>query len=263
MLKNSEIKYEGKNNILYCESGVTLSGSTLNFVADNSVIYLRRSRHEYKLDVSVNNDTIFFMGKNIYINQRMVVILSEQKHCFIGDNCIVSWGVCIRNSDPHLIYDCETKRRKNPTKSVCIGDHVWLGQNCLILKGTEIDSGSIIGANAVVAGKKIPSNTSWVGNPARQVAENIFWDGACVHKWKEADTELGNDYGDYIAERHKDYYADGWSYHYEKNEELLFSDIDKALNDAKSSSEKCEYLTKLTEIVTKNRFVHLHPAEKK
>ncbi len=104
------------------------------------------------------------MGKDAYINGKMTVVLSEHKHCFIGDDCMVSYGVIVRNADPHLIYDCESKRRKNKTKSVYIGDHVWIGQNSLILKGTCIDSGSIIGANAVVAGKIISNNCAWGGS---------------------------------------------------------------------------------------------------
>ena len=263
ILKNSEIQFDGKNNTLYCEPGVTLNGSFLHFKASNSVIYLRRNTYEYKLGVYIHNDTVFYMGKNTYINQKMTVILSEQRHCFIGDNCMVSWGVCIRNSDPHLIYDCTTKKRKNPTKSVYIGDHVWIGQDSLMLKGTEIDSGSIIGGNSVVANKKIPNNTAWVGNPVKQITENIFWDKDCVHFWKEEDTALSDDYAKYIAKKHKDYKVDDWTYHYDKAEELSFTTIEKALNEAKSSSEKCKYLVELTETATKNRFVHLHPMKKK
>lgn len=263
VLKNSEIKFSGENNILYCEPGVTLNESSLHFAASNSVIYLRQNRYEYKLGVSIHNDTVFYIGKDTYINQKMTVILSEQKHCFIGDNCIISFGVYIRNSDPHLIYDCTTKKRKNPTKSVYIGDHVWLGQNSLILKGTEIDSGSIIGGNSVIANKKIPNNTSWAGNPAIQIAENIFWDINCVHYYTESDTALSNDFSEYITEKHKDYHVDSWTYHYDKAEELPFEVVEKTLNEAKSSAGKCQYLTMLTESATKNRFVHLHPTKKK
>lgn len=173
-LKNSEVNFKGKNNILYCEPGVTLNGSVLNFNADNSVIYLGSNRNEYKLNVGVFNDMVFHMGIHNFINQKMTVMLSEQRHCFIGDYGIFSWGICIRNSDPHLIYECNSRTRINPTKSVFIGDHVWIGQECLILKGTRIDSGSIIGGRAVVSGKNISHNTIWAGNPAKQIRGGDF-----------------------------------------------------------------------------------------
>lgn len=58
----------------------------------------------------------------------------------------------------------------------------------MLLKGAAIGSGSIVGGAAVVAGKTVPSNTSWAGNPARQIARGIFFDGACVHGWTAEQT---------------------------------------------------------------------------
>ena len=68
----------------------------------------------------------------------MNVILSEQKHLFIGNDCLLSFGIWVRNADPHLIYDVESHKRVNPTKSIYIGDHVWIGQSAMILKGRKV-----------------------------------------------------------------------------------------------------------------------------
>lgn len=43
------------------------------------------------------------MGKDNFIKKRMTVILSEQRHVFIGDQGMFSVGIWIRNADPHLI----------------------------------------------------------------------------------------------------------------------------------------------------------------
>lgn len=51
-------------------------------------------------------------------------------------------------------------------KPVHIGDYVFIGAGCTILKGVTIGEGSIIGASSVVT-KNIPPNEIWAGNPAR------------------------------------------------------------------------------------------------
>ena len=196
------------------------------------------------------------MGIHNYINQKMTVILSEQRHCFIGDYGIFSWGICIRNSDPHLIYECNTRKRVNPTKSVYIGDHVWIGQDSLILKGTQIDSGSIIGGHSVVSGKRIPHNSTWAGNPVRQIKADIFWDGACVHAFKSDMTENTFFYDDYIESFHQDYHRDGWIFDYSEAESIIYDEMDSTLSMLDSSQEKLDYLIRLSKTKTKNRFVH-------
>lgn len=256
IFKNSEIRFSGNNNLFYCEPHVILQGVTLDFRGHNSVIYLSSNIYEYKLNVSIYNDSIVFMGKDNYINPKMSVILSEQKHCFIGNNGMFSGGICIRNADPHLIYDCKTKIRKNPSRSVFVGDHVWIGQECLILKGTQIDSGSIIGGKSVIAGKHIPHNTSWGENPARQISQDIFWDKAVVHTWEQEMTDLSNLYDDFAMMYRKDMDINEWIYEYKENEEVLFDDIEKEIDKVDDSLRKCEYLINLTNSKTKNRFVH-------
>lgn len=255
-LYNSTVQFLGQNNILYCEEGVNIKDSTLCFNANNSVIYLGKNRNPYRLNVSCNNDCVFHMGKDNYINQKITIVLSEQKHCYIGDDGIFAWGICIRNADPHLVYSCENNARLNPTKSVFIGDHVWIGQNVTILKGTEIDSGSIIGAMSLVTGKKIGNNQSWGGVPCRKISEEIFWDGACVHSWTETQTELSQDYFEFTKNYNRDSDADKWKYTYVKDEILDYSEIDRNLSEKKSSEEKLEYLLGIENRKKKNRFVH-------
>ncbi|EBA14568.1 hypothetical protein RSK20926_01197 [Roseobacter sp. SK209-2-6] len=59
---------------------------------------------------------------------------------------------------------------KQPMKEadVVLGRDVWVGYAAVILPGTVIGDGAIIGANAVVRGQ-IPENAIMTGNPAQQV----------------------------------------------------------------------------------------------
>lgn len=167
-----KFKANSHGNILFCEDGTDLRGSAITFNGDNALVYLSKNRHQYKLSVSMNRDNTLYVGKDNYfngINGKLNLILSERKHIVIGDDGLFSFGIWLRTADPHLIYDCETHERINPSKNILIGDHVWIGQGSLVLKGSTISSGSIIGANSTVSGKLIPSNQSWAGARPRKL----------------------------------------------------------------------------------------------
>ena len=240
---NSSITFSGKNNVLFCEKRVKLSNTAINFNADNAIVYLCENNNEYKLSLSVHNDNVFYSGKNNYFNGVMNVILSEQKHLFIGNDCLLSFGIWVRNADPHLIYDVESHKRVNPTKSIYIGDHVWIGQSAMILKGTQIESGSIIGAMSVVSNKKIGANSSWAGNPAKKIKEGLFWNRPCVHKWTQEQTK---DSSKFIRNT--------FIFKHKKSEYISFSKIEEKLDAKKSVDSKLEFLNKISADDSKNRF---------
>lgn len=252
-LINSSIVINGSGNVLVCEPSVKLKNSKITFNGNDAVVYLCQSKFEYHLDITLYNNTVLYIGRDNYMNGALDIILSEQKHAFIGNRCLLSFGIWIRNADPHLIYSCKTNERRNLSKSIFIGDHVWIGQEVMLLKGTQIDSGSIVGARSVVTGKKIPHNEAWGGNPCRKLEEDIFWQDACVHKWNEKDTQTSLRFEEFSKTRNLS--VDAYKYHYDSNESISFKEIDKELS-SKKTDEIIQYLDAVTLKQEKNRFVH-------
>lgn len=191
-MKNAQIVFTEKAHtgkcILCCGEDVTLTGGKLVFAGPGAIVYLASGNTSLRLDATVHAACTFALGSSTYTNGSLHVIVSERRSVLIGDRGLFSFDVWIRTADPHLVYRAEDGRRINPSRDVVIGDHVWLGQSAMLLKGAAIGSGSIVGGAAVVAGKTVPSNTSWAGNPARQIARGIFFDGACVHGWTAEQT---------------------------------------------------------------------------
>ncbi|WP_019002900.1 acyltransferase [Succinimonas amylolytica] len=176
------------DNSLVLDKNITLNNSIIEFKGSNSVVYIDESKRNYKIIAIIYNHSLLYIGKNCYFNDfnnsKTVFLVYEHQNIVIGNGCIVSYGVTFRNSDGHLIYDIDTCKRINKSKSIIIGDHVWIGQNCLILKGTFVGSGSIIGANSVVSGKTIQSNSIWAGNPARELKRGIYWLSTSSNSWE-------------------------------------------------------------------------------
>lgn len=240
---NSVITFKGKGNILFVENGVRLSNSRIDFNGDNALVYLSASRFCYYLGISANYASCIFVGKNNYINGRLNLITSERKNIIIGGEGLISFGIFIRTADPHLIYSCETKHRINPSRSVIMGDHVWIGQNAMLLKGSVIGSGSIIGGGGVLSNKVIPSNVSAVGNPAKIIAQNIFFKNECVHNWTSEQTESFQVVN-----------TDEWIYKKDDSNVDIYA-LDSMICEKSSAEDKLdvvlEYIVKNT---SKNRF---------
>lgn len=249
---NSVIKFNGKNNILVIEDGVKLVNSRISFGGDNAVVYLSRNKYIYYLDINAYSNTCVFIGKDNFFNGRLSLIASERKNIIIGDNGLISFGIFVRTADPHLIYSCETKQRINKSKSVLIGDHVWLGQGALILKGTKIGSGSILGGGAVISNKSVFSNASAVGNPAKIVAKNIFFSKESVHNFNKKQTE------EFSVMQ-----SDEWIYSYD-NSQKSFSETDNLLSSKENSKDKLNIIKKnIVNNTSKNRFFIAEPKKKK
>lgn len=244
-LVESEIQFSGENNILFCEESVNLVKSVIMFNGSNSVVYLSGSKHQCRLNLSLYNNSVFYCGRDNYFNDRLNVVLSEQKHMFIGNGGLFSFGIWARTADPHLVYSAETKMRINPSKSVFLGDHVWIGQEAMLLKGAKIYSGSILGAQSVLAGKTVESNSSYAGNGAKRIAKDIFWDSPCVHAWTQRNTS-----------QHRE--CDTEDYIFTPDDTTLtFDEIDKKFTELKTAEEKLEYLKSLSENPSKNRFAYV------
>jgi acetyltransferase-like isoleucine patch superfamily enzyme len=231
-MQNSKIAFKGSNNILYCAEGkLVLDGCDITFEGDDSVIFLSESRHAYKLNISVYHDSVIYFGRNNYINGTLHMIASERQHIIVGDEGLFSFDCWFRTADPHLIYDIESHSRINMSKSILIGDHVWLGQNVLILKGSRIGSGSIIAAGAIVTGKKLASNCVYGGNPAGLIRSGVFYSGASVHAYRKSDTK-----------KSRSNTGDEWIYGAEESEPIKLGDITAALRAADTSKGRLEYL---------------------
>lgn len=93
----------------------------------------------------------------------------------VGEDCLFSSGIWIRNHDMHAVHDLKTGERiSRPPVDTVIERHVWVGQNALLLGCQQIGRGAIIGAASLVKGVVAPC-TAVGGVPARVIRTHVSW----------------------------------------------------------------------------------------
>ena len=121
--------------------------------------------------VSVNPKSNLRFGDSVCITANTTIIC--KRSISIGDGCLVSWNVQIMDTDFHKLY--EDGVHSNNDKPIEFGQKVWINSNCLILKGSQVSDGCVIGAGSILNRKYETKNALIVGNPAHICKENIKW----------------------------------------------------------------------------------------
>lgn len=94
--------------------------------------------------------------------------MQARRKISIGNNVLIGAGCIIIDNDSH--HSDPQKRKQNiiPSKPIHIEDNVFIGLQCVILKGVTIGKNSVIGANSVVI-NDIPENSIAIGNPCKVI----------------------------------------------------------------------------------------------
>lgn len=145
MGKNSKIQFGGGKNIKQLQIG-------------------------YGSYIQVGQNASLMIGDS-FVNREVKIICNLS--ITIGDECIIAMGTVIRDNDggTHKILSDDYVN----SKPIVIHNHVWIGENVMILKGVTIGEGAVVGANSLVT-KDVPPHCLAIGSPAKVVRENIFWE---------------------------------------------------------------------------------------
>ena len=173
LAKGSVIEIYGDENfhVNYHKPQHSKSEAYIKMLENSKLIIRGNVVLNYKATIEVHKNAIVEIGKNVIINSGAVILAADSIK--IGDECLISREVYIYDSDHHKIFNDEGKQ-SNQAMPVTVGNHVWIGLKCTLLRGSNIGEGSMIAAGSVVGGK-IKEGVMAQGNPARPFA-NIKWE---------------------------------------------------------------------------------------
>lgn len=153
------------NNVVWGGEPPLIYGSGEIHIGDNVTI---GSRQTWVVGLKFPAKARLVIGEGTTINYS--VTISVACSVIIGKYCKLAGDIKIFDNNSHPI---DYLRRRGPhslsaedVAPVVIEDDVWIGNNCLIMKGVRIGRGAIVAAGAVVT-KDVPPLTIVGGNPAR------------------------------------------------------------------------------------------------
>lgn len=145
---------------------------TISFQGNNNLIKIEQGVSIGKLNICCGREATCVVGKGTEIEDAQIFITDGS--VVIGEDCLFSHQITLRNHDTHHIFDKNTGKRINYAGNMKIGNHVWLGHGVTLLGSAEIGDNSIVGTMAVTSGT-FPKEVIVAGNPARIVREHVCW----------------------------------------------------------------------------------------
>jgi acetyltransferase-like isoleucine patch superfamily enzyme len=197
-LRENDIRDSGRNNVIQADDAL-LERCRIQFRGnENQLIFLPgASVKDCQIELIGDNHRLL-IGENVVLTQS--ILWFEDQECMIsigsgttmqrnghiavtepgrkieiGENCMFSFDVDIRNGDSHSIVEAATGKRVNWAKNISIGEHVWLGAYTQVLGGADIKKNAVIGIRSLVKGE-IPAGVIAAGIPAKVLRDGFTWD---------------------------------------------------------------------------------------
>ena len=173
--RNLKVEIRGNNNQIKFESN--------SFLGDISIFIYGNDNKVTIADNCVIKSGVFWIEDNnceIFIDSKTTIesvdfgVSENNSKVYIGKDCMLSSGIKFKTGDSHSIIDSEKNIRINPAGNIYIGNHVWIGQEVIVLKNTTIGDNCVIGIRSLVA-KTFDENLLIAGTPAKILKEKINW----------------------------------------------------------------------------------------
>ncbi len=156
-------KIWGKIRFLIYGTGIIVIGKEFHGVSSRkrSFITLFSPIH-----LTIIGEGQIIIGDHVGLNG---TIITARKKITIGDYTMIGPNTIIVDNDGHNAWPPRERwTTSGIAEEIIIENDVWIGMNCIILKGVKIGSGSIIAAGSVVI-HNVDANSLYAGNPAEKI----------------------------------------------------------------------------------------------
>ena len=121
--------------------------------------------------ISVRGDLHLGDGFNMTAESTIVCA----KEIRFGNDCLLSWDILVMDTDEHPLYNKDNERI-NPDKAIQVGDHVWIGCKCVLLKGAVVPDNTVVAAGTLLTSSFSGEHQVIGGNPPTALKHDIRWE---------------------------------------------------------------------------------------
>lgn len=180
-VKGLHLEFNGNNNTVCIEYPSQIHHSKISFNGDNNQVnFGKNAKGVFHFQLNHNNNHIC-LGNRVEAGHFSATLHGDK--LIIGNNCMFSSDIKVW-TDGHAVIDAKTKKLLNPAgHTIQIGDHVWISQDVVLLKRTNIPSNCIVAHSSVVTKAFHEENCVYAGNPAKVVKTGINWNGASPYTY--------------------------------------------------------------------------------
>lgn len=131
------IQFKGTNCKVEIQSGVRMDNLILKLEGNNAIFRVGENSI-VKGWYRVSNHSQIIIGKNLWTSNGSTISACEKTSIHIGDDCMFATANEIRSDHGHPIFCLKTGKRTNKSKSVKIGNHVWLSKGAVVMPGSTV-----------------------------------------------------------------------------------------------------------------------------
>lgn len=113
------------------------------------------------------------LGDGFNITAESTIVCA--KDIRFGNDCLVSWDVLVMDSDEHPVFNKEGERI-NEDRPIVVGNHVWIGCKCMLLKGAELPDNTILAAGTALRSGFHGEGQIIGGNPPSILKRDVRWE---------------------------------------------------------------------------------------
>ena len=110
-------------------------------------------------------------GKGFHCTAESQFLCVDSLH--FGEDVLISWQTLIMDTDGHYIASHGVEHKNH--KPIYIGNHVWIGCHCIILKGASIADDSVVAAGTLITKPFEESACVIGGRNANIIQSDISW----------------------------------------------------------------------------------------